>query len=376
MPTAKAVFSTAPEGSCPTVSSLASAEAKGGGAKPYFCSSSSGQKGFPQRRWKQRRRLELRESKLTEAYSRTELLRWKWFSQVKTPDVRLCQISLQAEKSRHPRAQSVAMRYWRPKPSRSRSCGPTWQVPLKADFDKVAADAGPKKEAVGKTSSKQVVIRKARALLNKISTDNETVIIAQLAALSHETEASKTIAILLVETATRNPFQSEVYVEAICQLMRKSTSIAFRDGVREEIERLYKSFFEGQCWDEELQNRAQALLRLLGNLFLADRVSVDVLWQCIARLLRIEDDEEGDMKPPPEAWIECCLELLDTIGQELGRSSKGIFLQRAALRRLRAWKDFRTPMGDLLLPSKLRFLILNTLEGRAKRCSAYCAADI
>jgi len=272
---------------------------------------------------------------------------------------------------RRPQSQPRAAR--RPKPSRSRSCGPTWQVPLKADIAKVV-ESSPKKEGLCTEKMQQVVIRKARALLNKISMENESVIVAQLADLSYaSSEASRTVAILLVDMAIRNPFQSEVYVDTICQLMCNSC-VAFKDGVREEIERLYKSFFEVQLWDEELRNRAQALLRLLGNLFLADRISVDVLWQCIARLLRIEDALTGSC--PPEAWIECCLELLDTVGQALARSSQGSSLQRAAHRQLRAWKDFTTPTGDPALSSRLRFLILNTLEGRAKQSVAFSITDV
>jgi len=256
----------------------------------------------------------------------------------------------------------------------------------------------------------QWLVREVRSLLNKISPENESVIIQRFAALQIiGSEAFPIIASLILEKAVSEPFYSEVYARVLARLSLEflaqedlgldqrrdardkpslwfaPASSQFEETCLEQCERMFDYFFgEGRLLDRpqtdqdaahRLRCRAQAFLRFVGHLFLARMVSISLLEECLQKLLLMEQDSV-DLAWPPQAWIECCCELLDTVGQDLSRTSQGRGVLASATRSLCKWKDLlhcgsegicHASGEQYVFPPRIRFLICDTLEASQRR---------
>lgn len=234
--------------------------------------------------------------------------------------------------------------------------------------------------------------REVRALLNKISPDNEASIVSQLAALRAETSQDVwVIATLTVEKAVGDPFYSEVYARAIKQLSEgfdgfglkpagggTRSGISFAESILQHCRGLFEDFFgSSRALDHESdeaeaqkhRHKASSFVRLLGHLHLARVISMNLLNDCLERLLLITEDEEDVDQPwPPKAWIECACELLATVGKDLRMSRMGQSVLKNVVDRLKVWKvvrysDFEPCMGkEYVFPPRIQFLIQNAIE--------------
>lgn len=251
--------------------------------------------------------------------------------------------------------------------------------------------------------------REVRALLNKISPENEASIVSQLAALHLEgAEDFELIADLMLEKAINDPFYSEVYAQAIRKLSMEyallpvrqrgeltsshsATSGSSRWGVGgftsfgetivERCRRTFNKFFgdpqtlAGDVEEDEddgkrTRLRAQAYVRLLGNLYVGRIICADSLQHCINTLLMIPGDKERAARRPcpPKAWIECTCELVYAVGKDLSRSAEGRGILRTAttglgeLKELRRESSLEGGPSSLVLPPRLQFMIQDVIE--------------
>eukprot|EP00930_Biecheleria_cincta_P075726 TRINITY_DN6290_c0_g1_i1.p1 TRINITY_DN6290_c0_g1~~TRINITY_DN6290_c0_g1_i1.p1 ORF type:complete len:572 (+),score=83.46 TRINITY_DN6290_c0_g1_i1:83-1798(+) len=306
---------------------------------------------------------------------------------------------------------------------RSRSAGPragpTWQVPLpvdsRASYDDDADCKGSKggrpaslKPGKEKRASfrfqlptsplanaqEPVLRRELRSLLNKITPDNEYVIMARLRGVLHNEEGCETLAKLIMETAMRDPFQSEVYARTTSRLALDSSlervndtlsgPTHFKKCMLLECRRQYNFFFAGNLKPEHFDNEAaedeetaekalklrekiQATVRFFANLFLERILGINVLEQCFTHILQL-DTPLAEAEVPPQVWLECALELLETAGcKALGRTSRGKTIQTVVLNRLKGWTDMRqvepgSTNTAYAVSTRMRFLIRNSLD--------------
>lgn len=310
-----------------------------------------------------------------------------------------------------------------PRLTRQTRAGPTWQVPLPVnsrasghDYDadwmgekgkegrSTSLPPGKQKEASFRLqfpSSPQVnaptepsLRRELRSLLNKISPDNEYVIVDRLLGMLNDMEGYEVLSTMIMEAAIRDPFQSEVYARTTSRIALDSGldnagdvlfgTTYFRKCVLLECKRQFKFFFAGglkldafdteTAEDEEkaekaakLRERAQAVVRFFGNLYLERIVGLNLLEQCFNQCLQLETPiAEAD--PPPQVWLECALELLETAGcKALSTTTRGKTLQNDVLQRLKSWKDLCQPETGgkdnvYSLSTRMRVLIRNTLD--------------
>lgn len=299
--------------------------------------------------------------------------------------------------------------------------GPTWKVPLPA-FGKHDADCKCDKGKEGRSASlppgekdtsfrlhfpaspqtdtpgEPPLRRELRSLLNKISPDNEYVIVDRLLCMLNDREGCESLATMIMEKATRDPFQSEVYARTTSRLaldscvnvnVDKSGEVLsgptyFKKCVLLECRKQYKLFFAGglklEAFDTEtaedeekvekaakLRDRAQAVVRFFGNLYLERIVGLSLLEQCFNQCLQLETPLK-DAHPPHQVWLECALELLETAGcKVLSTTTRGKTLQNDVMHRLKSWKDLCQPGTGgkekvYALSTRMRVLICNTLD--------------
>jgi len=234
--------------------------------------------------------------------------------------------------------------------------------------------------------------RKVRALLNKISPDNEARICEHLVRLHLAgLEDFRIVVSLVIEKAIRDPFYSEVYAMAMGQIAlayiadggghcdASGSALSFTDLVIEQGRSKFEEFFgssraldDGEVGEEELaktRHRALAYMRLLGHFYLGRLIGNDPLLHCVNILLLIKVPPDAPMRPwPPQAWIECTCELLRTVGMELTKTCHGRAMHQMVMQRLLGWKDARRP-HDVQQPGKcnvyplrIQYLIQDVME--------------
>lgn len=279
----------------------------------------------------------------------------------------------------------------------------------------------------GGDSRRMKLWREVRALLNKISPENEAPIVSQMSALHIEdAEDVKTVARATVEKAMSDPFYAEIYARAISKLALDSqiscgalghcssdsdsskseggigpwsfrgapSHCIFTDAVLNHCERTFDKFF---CKPETLgesstsedvsnrRNRATAFIRLLGELYKVGILRTGPLQQCIDKLLLARQDRQKfPTHWPPKAWIECSCELLTICGKDLMRNTPGKSILKTSAERLERWKDFRSydvpgSGGDMVqvYPARIQFMIQDVVEAYGKgfpSCDAKGAA--
>jgi len=256
--------------------------------------------------------------------------------------------------------------------------------------------------------------REVRALLNKISPENEASILAQLANLEvSSTEDLRMLANLTIEKALCDPFYSEVYAKAIGKLSVAYRMIplrrrgghdgggtkghghggldgdcspgvtgfsSFTETILEQCSGTFEKFFgrthllddDDTESEEEMarrRQRAQAYMRLLGHLHMGHGIiSTSSLLKTLNRLLLINQDTSHKREWPPKAWIECACELLYTVGRELSRSPQGKMILKAATESLSRWKDFRQKdvsgenVPACVFPPRIQFMVQDIIE--------------
>jgi len=260
--------------------------------------------------------------------------------------------------------------------------------------------------------------REVRALLNKISPENEAAITVQLLGLPLESaEDFETIASLTIEKAMSDPFYSEIYARAIGKLCMEYAVLPVKDkedpqgaingpdgtyesttssrrrsasprglagftSFAETVLDLCRRTFDDILRDAELldappgseeedlnkaKSRALAYMRLLGHLYKARIVCTSSLQQYVNRLLLVptEGPQAGRSWPrAPKAWIECLCELLHTVGRDLSRWTQGKAIVKGAMERLEHWKELRSggPGAPCALPPRIQFLIQDVSE--------------
>jgi len=264
--------------------------------------------------------------------------------------------------------------------------------------------------------------REVRSLLNKISPDNEALIIGHLTALDlKEAEDFRIVAKQIIEKALSDPFYSEVYARAIGKLSQSpeyaallmnpdeatsssdsescgsdssgflgSSVDSFARVVVHRCKRMFSSFFRkpellkddsGEDEEESVKGRerAHAFVRLLGHLYKVHILSAERLQMCIHTLLPPVRDFKGFAKVkhkdsqtapswPPKAWILCTVELLHTCGKELTDSALGKDILKSATERLGQWKDLRhnDAQRAFVYPPRIQYKIQDLIEAKAR----------
>lgn len=270
-------------------------------------------------------------------------------------------------------------------------------------------DASPKRPSTLK--------REVLSLLNKITPENEDLILAQLVGLQIcSAEDLWVISALIFDKALGDPFYSEVYVRCVQRLCLEHTRSPDGDGQEDEptcegqaesstcreleealefcggfkrivlrsCSRTFHQFFGvAELLEDDIQDaaddiadslaeavltrrhRARACMRFLGHLFVFRILPESMLRWVFKRL--IEPPRESEMRCPPKAWIECACELLCTVGKELASSPAGIQLLKPTIQRMRAYKDMREDVlageeAACVYPLRTQFMIQDTVE--------------
>jgi hypothetical protein len=257
--------------------------------------------------------------------------------------------------------------------------------------------------------------REVRALLNKISPENEASIFSQLCGFHIEAEDHAMIAALVIEKAINDPFYSEVYARAIGKLCGSKVTqpvgygggctspwshdaiSLFVTSVLEQCQSTFDVFFGRfellgggrggasatpgggrRCSEAEgeetrrKQFRAQAYMRFLGHLYMARVVSTEVLQHCVQKLLLVNSSQDrtsttsGPQLRPPQVWIECACELLYPVGRDVCRTKSGKAFLEDTMRHLNAWKDTSDPETEYFYPTRIRFKIEEIAEAHRR----------
>jgi hypothetical protein len=260
-----------------------------------------------------------------------------------------------------------------------------------------------------------VLQRTVKALLNKISPENERFILPQFANLHVESVKDlATISRLIVDKALDDPFYSDVYVSCIetmtmCPWLESpDESVGSSDGEGDRVllpptmsGKLYAGqrdsfhtimlqycttrlqlFLAGMLKDDNepevfdlsddavlassvRRRRIRACMRFMGNLFLRKVVPSATFYGFLHTL--VEPAPGSLEKSPPKSWIECACELLRTVGKKCMSSTLDKDKIRDVTRRLSLWSDRRAvASGCPIYPARIRFMIQDVVEANEK----------
>ena len=259
----------------------------------------------------------------------------------------------------------------------------------------VGSTAGPAPGGEGHMAP-DVVQRKVKSNLNKMTPNNFDKIAGQILAIAHQSKdetdgrSLRQVIQLTFEKATDEAHWAEMYAQ-FCKRMLESMSPEIQDeNIRDrkgeivsggglfrkylltrcqtEFERGWKMNLpdkpEGETEEAAMlsdeyyiaaaaKRRGLGLVRFIGELFKLGMLTERIMHECVKKLV----DYEG---MPDEAEVESLTSLLKTIGQQLDSSEKGPAMMDAYFAR----------MGNMVaikdLPSRLRFMLMDVIDLRTK----------
>lgn len=226
--------------------------------------------------------------------------------------------------------------------------------------------------------------REVRSLLNKISPDNSSSILAQLTRIRPTSEENfKIVAQLAMNKALDDPFYSEIYARVIKTFIAScpasASGASFQDVVLAQCEKTFNDFF-GQpetladgCQGDEVAAKhrlhAHAFMRLVGHLLQRRVICPELLRRYLHTMLLVDlEDSDAAQFWPPRAWIECACELLVTVGRELSFIPEGKVILKTATSRLHFWRELRRSGSDddasssFVYPPRIQFLIQDVTD--------------
>ncbi|KAL9130354.1 MAG: hypothetical protein Q9217_001456 [Psora testacea] len=258
-----------------------------------------------------------------------------------------------------------------------------------------AAMAGPAPGGDGHMAP-DVVQRKVKSNLNKMTPNNFDKISNQILAIAHQSKdetdgrSLRQVIQLTFEKATDEAHWAEMYAQ-FCKRMLDSMSPEIKDenilDKRGEVVvggALFRKYLLNRCqtefergWKMNLpekpegeteeaamlsddyyiaaaaKRRGLGLVRFIGELYKLQMLTERIMHECVKKLV----DHEGI---PDEAEVESLTSLLKTIGQQLDSSEKGHSMMDAYFQRIKGMIELRD------LPSRLRFMLMDVVDLRAK----------
>lgn len=241
-----------------------------------------------------------------------------------------------------------------------------------------------------------VVQRKVKSNLNKMTPNNFDKIAGQILAIAHQSKdetdgrSLRQVIQLTFEKATDEAHWAEMYAN-FCKRMLESMSPEIKDesilDKKGEVVAggaLFRKYLLTRCqtefergWKMNLpdkpdgeteeavmlsdayyiaaaaKRRGLGLVRFIGELYKLQMLTERIMHECVKKLV----DYEGT---PDEAEVESLTSLLRTIGQQLDNSEKGHQVMDAYFARIRNMIDIKD------LPSRLRFMLMDIVELREK----------
>lgn len=240
-----------------------------------------------------------------------------------------------------------------------------------------------------------VVQRKVKALLNKMTPDNFERIATQIIEIANQSKHEddgrtlRQVIQLLFEKATDEPPWASMYAQ-LAQRMLESMSAEIKDeGIRDKAGNvvtgggLFRKYLLNRCqedfergWKTQLpalpeagdskeatllsdeyyvaaaaKRRGLGLVKFIGELYKLSMLTERIMHECLKKLL----DYEG---VPDEAEIESLTSLLRTIGGNLDQSEKGAMSMTAYFDRIQKTIDIPD------LPSRLKFMLMDIVDLR------------
>ncbi|KAL9104741.1 MAG: hypothetical protein Q9163_000353 [Psora crenata] len=241
-----------------------------------------------------------------------------------------------------------------------------------------------------------VVQRKVKSNLNKMTPNNFDRISSQILAIAHQSKdetdgrSLRQVIQLTFEKATDEAHWAEMYAQ-FCKRMLESMSPEIKDEnildkkgevvvggalfrkylltrCQTEFERGWKMNLpekpEGETEEAVMlsddyyiaaaaKRRGLGLVRFIGELYKLGMLTERIMHECVKKLV----DYEG---VPDEAEVESLTSLLKTIGQQLDDSEKGHSMMDAYFQRIKGMIELKD------LPSRLRFMLMDVVDLRVK----------
>eukprot|EP00250_Pteridium_aquilinum_P011831 c20336_g1_i2 orf=506-3106(+) len=235
----------------------------------------------------------------------------------------------------------------------------------------------------GAVSEKEKVLRTVKGILNKLTPEKFNLLVEQLLNAGIDSaEILKGVISLVFDKAVLEPTFCPMYAEMCVHLSKAlpefpsdeddGKPVTFRrillnscqeefegaDNLQAEIRQMTKPEQEVERFEKEKLVKLRTLgnIRLIGELFKQKMIPEKIAHYCIQRLLG------SDPKTPPaEENVEALCQLLATVGKELEESNKSTRPLELYFSHLKEYS------ASSRLPSRIRFLILNTIDLRANK---------
>ncbi|KAI5061888.1 hypothetical protein GOP47_0022427 [Adiantum capillus-veneris] len=235
----------------------------------------------------------------------------------------------------------------------------------------------------GAISEKERVLRTVKGILNKLTPEKFGVLVEQLLNAGIDSaEILKGVISLVFDKAVLEPTFCPLYAELCVHLSKAlpefpcdeedGKPVTFRrillnscqeafegaDSMQNEIRQLTKPEQEVERSEKEKLVKLRTLgnIKLIGELFKQKMIPEKIVHYCIRMLLGFDPKT-----PPAEENIEALCQLLRTVGKQLEESNKSTKVLEVYFSQL---KEYCTSSR---LPSRIRFLILNTIDLRANK---------
>lgn len=200
-------------------------------------------------------------------------------------------------------------------------------------------------------------MKQAKGVLNKLTPENFESLSAKVCALDVCGGAlSSEFAQLLLETAIVYPLHGTTYAQLAVVLGREwSNEENPESDFRTQLLSKCQSFFVERSTSSDSQHRKRVMnaVRFIGALFCNRVIPPTIVTMCIRELL------DGSRESLEEQEIEALCTLLAAVGQKLDNEGHQPFIAKCVAEMI--------DMSRQSLPSRLRFLLLDTLDLRSNQ---------